>query len=156
MDLRFMFLFWESLLLKSLNSLHENVDAVQSCLVSNDRFPRASHLKYRAPHGADKYKFVKSRFLPGLCHPWDIPGQTRPEDSRALCGIFVFIIEHKFAHKSFLPATLEQSVLRICLGWDVATLPGKSSDFILWPGWQDGAQISSHEASYCVHTLLSL
>ena len=48
--------------------------------------------RYRAPYGADKYKFVKSRFLPGLCHPWHIPGQTRPEDSRALCGIFVFII----------------------------------------------------------------
>ena len=39
-----------------------------------------------------KIEFVKCRFLPGLCHPWHLPGQTRPEDSRTFCGIFVFII----------------------------------------------------------------
>ena len=37
-------------------------------------------------------EFVKCRFLPGLCHPWHLPGQTGPEDSRTFCGIFIFII----------------------------------------------------------------
>ena len=33
-------------------------------------------------------KRVESRFLPRLCNSWNIPYQSRREDSRAFCGIF--------------------------------------------------------------------
>ena len=33
-------------------------------------------------------KHVESRFLPRLCNSWNVPYQSRREDSRAFCGIF--------------------------------------------------------------------
>ena len=84
-----------------------------------------------------------SRLILGLCHPWYITHQARPEDSRTLRGNIVSI-------KLFIAWMLSNpNPQKISTsGRDVPTLPGKPTDLVLRPRREDGTQISSYEARF--------